>query len=113
MPPFARRVGRPGLIGLAARTAVVAGTANAVTGSMQRKQMSRAQEQADAAAYQQQQQAAALAAQMPAAAPAPAPSPAGAAGEDLVSRIAQLAQLHEAGALSDSEFAAAKAQLLS
>ena len=29
-----RRVGRPGLIGLAARTAVVAGTASAVSGAM-------------------------------------------------------------------------------
>lgn len=29
-----RRVGRPGLIGLAARTAVVAGTASAVSGGV-------------------------------------------------------------------------------
>ena len=33
-----RRMGRPGLIGMAARTAVVAGTATAVSGSVQRHQ---------------------------------------------------------------------------
>jgi hypothetical protein len=33
-----RRMGRPGLLGLAARTAVVAGTASAVSGRMQRRQ---------------------------------------------------------------------------
>lgn len=39
-----RRVGRPGLIGLAARTAVVAGTAQAVSGGMARNQQARAQQ---------------------------------------------------------------------
>ena len=35
--PF-RRMGRPGLVGLAARTAVVAGTATAVSGGMRNRQ---------------------------------------------------------------------------
>ena len=43
----------------------------------------------------------------PAAAPAPAP-----AGDDTISRLTQLASLHSSGALTDEEFAAAKAQVL-
>ncbi|HWV49668.1 MAG TPA: SHOCT domain-containing protein, partial [Microbacterium sp.] len=43
-------MGRPGLIGLAARTAVVAGTASAVSGGMARNQQAKAQSQ-----YEQQQ----------------------------------------------------------
>ena len=49
-----RRMGRPGLVGLAARTAVVAGTATAVSGGMQRRQQDKAQDQ-----YEQEQYAAA------------------------------------------------------
>jgi hypothetical protein len=41
----------------------------------------------------------------------PAPSGAGAA-EDPVARLRELAQLHDTGALSDAEFAAAKAKVL-
>jgi len=33
-----RRMGRPGLVGTMARTAVIAGTATAVSGSIQQKQ---------------------------------------------------------------------------
>jgi hypothetical protein len=39
------RLGRPGLIGTAARTAVVAGTATAVAGGVSRRRESRAAEQ--------------------------------------------------------------------
>jgi hypothetical protein len=102
-----RRMGRPGLVGTMARTAVIAGTANATVGAMNRRQQNRAQEQADAAAYQQEQQAAAYAAP-----PAPAPVAAAAPGDDLVAQISQLAQLHQQGVLSDEEFAAAKQRLL-
>ena len=42
-------------------------------------------------------------------APAPAPAP---AGGDTTEQLAQLAQLHSSGALSDEEFSAAKAKLL-
>lgn len=45
-----RRVGRPGLIGLAARTAVVAGTANAVNARAGQRQQAAAQQQEFAAA---------------------------------------------------------------
>ncbi|GAA2226538.1 SHOCT domain-containing protein [Herbiconiux moechotypicola] len=120
MPGF-RRMGRPGLIGLAARTAVVAGTATAVSGGMQRRQMGKAQEQQQQAEYAAQQQqaqidaaaAAAVAAQQ-AAAPAPvaAPVAAPAPAVDIVAELQKLAALKDAGVLSDDEFAAAKAKLL-
>jgi len=47
----------------------------------------------------------------PAAAAAPAPASAPAAG-DRIAQLQQLASLHESGALTDEEFAAAKAQVL-
>jgi hypothetical protein len=123
MAPLGRRMGRPGLIGLAARTAVVAGTATAVSGGMQRRQQSKAQSQYEQQQYEaaqqqaQMQQAAdqavaqsqAAAAQQAAAAPAPA---APAAGVDIVAELQKLAALKEAGVLDDAEFAAAKARLL-
>ncbi|QJU55507.1 SHOCT domain-containing protein [Herbiconiux sp. KACC 21604] len=118
MPMF-RRMGRPGLLGLAARTAVVAGTATAVSGGMQRRAQAKAQDQQQQAAWEAQQQqeqidaaaAAAVAAQQPAA-PAAAPAPAG-GGVDLVAELQKLAALKDAGILSDEEFGAAKAKLLS
>lgn len=115
--PLGRR-GRPGLIGLAARTAVVAGTATAVSGGMQRHQQEKAYESQQAQAYEAQQQQAAMdaaAAQAVAnaqAAQAPAPAPAAPAADDLMAKLSQLAQLHAQGILSDEEFSAAKAKLL-
>jgi Short C-terminal domain len=114
-----RRMGRPGLIGMAARTAVVAGTATAVSGSVQRHQQEKAQGQADQQQYEAAQQqaqidAAAQAAAAQYAPPAPAPAPAAAAGGvDLVAELQKLASLKDAGILSEEEFAAAKAKLLS
>lgn len=112
-----RRFGRPGLIGMAARTAVVAGTATAVSGGMQRRQQDKAYQAQEAQAYEAQQQQAAMqqaaaeaVAAQQAAAPAPAPAPAG--GDDMMAKLTQLAQLHAQGILSDDEFAAAKAKLL-
>jgi hypothetical protein len=120
--PLGRR-GRPGLVGLAARTAVVAGTATAVSGGMQRRQQGKAQDQYEQEQYQAAQQQAQIdaAAQAAAAqyaqpqyAPPPPPAPAAAAGggTDLVAEIQKLAALKDAGVLSDEEFAAAKAKLL-
>jgi len=114
-----RRMGRPGLIGMAARTAVVAGTATAVSGNVQRRQAQREQDKYDQQAYQQQQQyeqqqqlaqqaAAQQAAYQQQAAPA---APAG-AGDDMMAQLQQLATLHTQGVLTDEEFAAAKAKLL-
>ncbi|GAA5209899.1 SHOCT domain-containing protein [Microbacterium kyungheense] len=114
------RFGRPGLIGMAARTAVVAGTATAVSGAVAGHQQQKAYERQEQQAYEAQQQQAAMdaaAAQAVAnaqyAAPAPAPAAPAAGGDDLMAKINQLAQLHAQGILSDEEFAAAKAKLLS
>lgn len=96
---------RGGLVRTAATTAVVAGTATAVSGHMRGKQAEKAQEAADA---QAQQQAAAAAAPPP---PPPAPA-AASGGDDLVSRLNELAQLKAQGILSEAEFEAAKAKLL-
>lgn len=111
------RVGRPGLVGTVARTAVVAGTATATAGAVNRHQAKKAAEkQANAdeqAADQQAYQPPPPAYQPPPPAyQAPAPEPAAGGEDDLVSQIAQLAKLREAGVLSDAEFSAAKGKLL-
>ncbi|MFC8680617.1 SHOCT domain-containing protein [Microbacterium ureisolvens] len=113
-------MGRPGLIGMAARTAVVAGTATAVSGSVARHQQQKYYDQSQQQAYEAQAQQAAMDqaaaqavanAQAAQAAQAPAAAPAG--GDDMMAKLTQLAQLHAQGILSDDEFAAAKAKLLS
>lgn len=116
----------PGLMGAVARTAVVAGTAtvaaHAVGGAMQnsaaRNQQAAAandtaaQSQADI--QQMQTQIDTLQAQQAQAAAQPAPAPAApSAGDELLARFQQLAQLKDAGMLTDEEFASAKAKLLS
>jgi membrane protease subunit (stomatin/prohibitin family) len=83
-----------------ARTAVVAGTATTVSNRVSRRQEGRWASQ-----EQQQQQAA-----QPAYAPAPAAPP---AQEDQIEKLKELGQLHESGVLTDEEFAAAKAKILS
>ena len=50
--------------------------------------------------------------QAQAAAPPPAAPPAAAPGDPTTQRINELAQLHASGALTDEEFAAAKAKAL-
>jgi len=105
-----------------ARTAVVAGTATAVSGGMVRHANKKEAERQQDEYYQQQMMqqqidqaaAAAVAAQQTAVPPAPAPAPAPAAAEDpMITKLKELAQLNQAGVLSDEEFAAAKARLLS
>lgn len=94
---------RGGLVRGVARTAVVAGTATAVSGRVARRQNNKwaAQEQAQ---YEQQ------AAQEPVyAEPPPAPAPAEASEVD---ELKQIADLHAQGILTDEEFAAKKAQIL-
>ena len=89
-----------GLVRMAARTAVVAGTATAVSGRVARRQNARWAEE-DQAAYDQQtaQQQAPQAQQAPPA-------------DDKTAELQNLAQLHNQGVLTDEEFAAAKAKLL-
>ncbi len=97
-----RRMGRPGLMGMAARTAVVAGTATAVSGSVSRRQQAKAQEQADAAAPPPQQYAA----------PPPPPEEPEVSTDDLIAQLKKLGDLKEAGVLDEAEFQVAKAKLL-
>lgn len=103
--PFIPRRGRPGLLGLAARTAVVAGTATAVSGGMIAHRQKQTHAEYEQAQYEAAQQQAALA--MAAAPPAPAP-----VAVDLVAELEKLGQLKAQGVLSDAEFGAAKARLL-
>jgi hypothetical protein len=84
-----------------ARTAVVAGTATAVSGGIMRRQQARADQAAEAAAYQRQQEYA-----------APQPGATAHDDDDLTAKLQKLADLRSAGVLSDTEFAAAKARLL-
>ncbi|HEY1282447.1 MAG TPA: SHOCT domain-containing protein [Acidimicrobiales bacterium] len=110
------RVGRPSLVGTAARTAVVAGTATAVVGGMSKKKANQAQQAADAQAYEAQQQQAAMQAaadQAVANAQAAAPPPAAAPSEDdTIAQLERLAALKQQGILTDAEFEAQKAKLL-
>ena len=89
----------PGLLRGVARTAVIAGTATAVSNNVSRRQGSR---WADQQAAQQPQE---VYAQPAPAAPAPEQP-------DLIQLLTQLGQLHDKGVLTDEEFAAQKAKLL-
>ena len=106
-----RRMGRPGLVGTMARTAVIAGTATAVSGSIQQKQQAGAA-QAQAAAEQQAAQAAPPPPPPPPAPAVPQDAPPAAGPGDLMDQLERLANLKTSGLLSDEEFSAAKAQLL-
>ncbi len=85
----------PGLLRGMARTAVVAGTATAVSNRVSRRQANRWAEQE---APPQEQYA-------------PPPPPAG-GGEDRVQQLKDLADLKAQGVLTDQEFAAEKARIL-
>jgi hypothetical protein len=94
-----------------ARTAVVAGTATAVSNRVSRRQANRWATQ-DQQAYdeQQQQYAQQQYAQQQYAQPAPAPAPAPA--RDPVAQLKDLADLKAQGVLTDAEFEAQKAKIL-
>ncbi|MEI2689707.1 MAG: SHOCT domain-containing protein [Anaerolineae bacterium] len=113
------RRNRPSLIGTAARTAVVVGTATAVSGAVAGSQQQKAAaKQAQAAGAQQQalaEQQAALAqqqAELEAAQTAAAPAPAAGLTDETIAQLKQIGELHQAGILSDEEFAATKTRLL-
>ncbi len=92
--PF-RRFGRPGLLGLAARTAVVAGTASAVGGAVRGHEERAAEDRA----AEERMTAERSVADVPAA-------------PDLLSELERLGRLRQQGLLSDDEFAAAKQRLI-
>jgi len=102
----------PGLLRGVARTAVVAGTATAVSGRVQRRQAERfagrdAQIAADRQqAYQQQ------VAPPPQAAPQQPVPPASADMADTIAQLKDLAELKAQGILTEEEFAAQKAKIL-
>jgi hypothetical protein len=104
-----------GLIRGVARTAVVAGTATAVSNRVSRRQANKwsAQEEqqsaqdeqaAKAEAYDQQQYAQQQA--------APPPQPAAPAQVDTLTQLQKLGELKAAGVLTEEEFAAQKAKIL-
>jgi Short C-terminal domain len=107
-----RRVGRPGLVGTVARTAVVAGTATVVAGGVARHQAGRQEQAAEAAAYEQQQQAAAMAPPPQYAYAAPPPPAGSGVSDDTVTQLERLAKLKDQGILTDEEFTAQKAKIL-
>jgi len=102
-----------GLLGGIARTAVVAGTATAVSNRVSRRQGNRwaekDQQQADAQAYEEQQAAPQQQAYAP---PPPPPPPQAPAQADVLSQLQQLGELKSAGVLTEEEFAAQKAKIL-
>jgi len=116
-----RRMGRPGLMGTMARTAVIAGTATAVSGSMQASSAQKAQQaQAGAAAQQEldaihQQQMIDQAVAQATAAQAPvqqAPVQPVAAPVDKMAKIKELGEMKAAGLLTEEEFASEKGKIL-
>ncbi len=94
-------LGRRPVMRTVGRTAVIAGTATAVSGRVNRRQ-----QQKYAAQEAQAQQAAA-----PAAAPA-APVEAAPSSDDLINKLKELASLKDQGILTDAEFDAQKAKIL-
>jgi hypothetical protein len=117
----------PGLIRGVARTAVVAGTASAVSGRVQRRQAEKFaardanivatrqdaynQQVYGAPPPQQPQYAPQPQYAEPQYAPAPAPSP-GAMTPDQMALLRQLGDLKQQGVLSEEEFAVQKAKIL-
>jgi hypothetical protein len=89
----------PRLMRGVARTAVIAGTATAVSNRVSRRQANRWGAQEEEQAAQQQAQA------------APPPAPA-AGGPDQITQLKQLAELKDQGILTEEEFAAQKAKIL-
>ena len=89
----------PRLMRGVARTAVIAGTATAVSGRVSRRQANRWGAQEEQQAAQQQAQA------------APPPAPA-ADAPDPIAQLKQLAELKDQGILTEEEFAAQKAKIL-
>jgi hypothetical protein len=99
----------PGLLRGVARTAVVAGTASAVNGRVQRRQAARfAEKDAHTAAMQQDAYNQEVGYQQ-----APPPPPAAAStSEDRIVQLERLGGLYSQGVLTAEEFAAEKARIL-
>jgi hypothetical protein len=96
----------PGLLRGIARTAIVAGTATAVSNRVSRRQAGRWAEQ-DQQQMEQQWQHAQPAPPAAPAAPSPAPPT-----SDLITQLKELAQLKEEGILTEEEFTTQKQRIL-
>ena len=95
----------PGLLRGVARTAVVAGTATAVSGRVQRRQAEKfADRDANIAAQREEAYQQTV--------PQQAAPPAEETGGDMVEQLERLAELKDKGILTDEEFAAQKAKIL-
>lgn len=107
-----------GLLRGVARTAVVAGTASAVSGRVQRRQANKfAEKDAATAAKQQEAYDAQMAQQEPPPqayqqAPPPPPPPSGGISNEALEQLKQLGALKEQGILTEEEFVAQKAKVL-
>jgi len=86
----------PGLLRGVARTAVVAGTATAVSNRVSRRQANRWSQQSAAQEPQYYEE----------------PAPAAPAADDKLDQLKQLGELHASGVLTDAEFEAQKAKIL-
>lgn len=97
----------PGLIRGVARTAAVAGTATAVSNRVSRRQANRWAEQSTQGQPPPQYYE---------APPPPQPQASqphvGGGGDDMFAQLEKLGQLHDAGVLTDEEFAQQKARVL-
>ncbi|HSJ43157.1 MAG TPA: SHOCT domain-containing protein [Euzebyales bacterium] len=96
----------PGLLRGVARTAVVAGTASAVSGRVQRRQAERFASR-DAEIYAQREQAYEQQTYQQQAPPAATPPQ-----TDVIAQLQQLGKLKDDGVLTEEEFAAQKARIL-
>jgi putative oligomerization/nucleic acid binding protein len=85
----------PGLIRGVARTAVISGTATAVSNRVSRRQANRWAQQ-DSMAYEQ----------------APPSAPPVSSSEDTLAQLKELGELKASGVLSEAEFEAQKAKIL-
>jgi len=94
----------PGLLRGMARTAVVAGTATAVSNRVSRRQASRWAQQDDPYGGQQQYEQQPAYQEPPPPAAAPEPNP--------IAQLKQLAALKDQGILTEEEFSAQKAKIL-
>jgi Short C-terminal domain len=90
----------PGLLRGVARTAVVAGTATAVSNRVSRRQMSRWSQQGTLPTQQYYDE------------PPPQAAPAAAPAADPVAQLKELAELRDKGVLTEEEFASQKAKIL-
>jgi Short C-terminal domain len=93
-------LGRRPVMRTVGRTAVIAGTASAVSGRVNRRQQEK---------YAQQDAQAQQAAPPPPAAPAEAPA---ADSDELINKLKELATLKDQGVLTEEEFSAQKAKIL-